>query len=308
MADDFAGNAATTGTLPIEGTVSGSIETSADSDWFAATLLAGHTYTFDLRGVDGSGGTIADPLMRLIDSADVVLRTDDDGGIGLDSQIAGFVAPYTGTFYISAQAFASGTGTYSLTATLVTAPPDDYAGNPGTTGVLTVGPSGTGTIDYAGDTDWFAINLMAGNTYSFGLFGAGSGSGSLGDPFLRLLDGSGTELSGDDDGGAGLDARISGFIAPYSGTYYLSAQAFTTASGTYSIASMQTASAAQSATDLYLDAIHLSQLVYQDAFDPSYGLDGGAGQGWRLVSGAELGATGSAADEFIDQYLEMKLH
>ena len=43
---------------------------------------------------------------------------------------------------------------------------DDYAGNTQTTAGLAVGGSITGRVNAAGDTDWFAIDLIAGHKYT----------------------------------------------------------------------------------------------------------------------------------------------
>ena len=40
----------------------------------------------------------------------------------------------------------------------------DYAGNTSTTGFVPIGGSVSGTINFAGDTDWFRVSLVAGTT------------------------------------------------------------------------------------------------------------------------------------------------
>lgn len=104
---------------------------------------------------------------------------------------------------------------------------------------ISVGDVFTGSLSFVGDRDWVAVSFEAGQTYSISLGGAGSGVGTLDDPYLRLHDGSGAEIRFDDDGGAGLDSFLT-FTATSSGTYYISAGAFSDGSvGTYEIALTQ---------------------------------------------------------------------
>ena len=71
---------------------------------------------------------------------------------------------------------------------------DDYGSTISTTGSVSVGGSTPGSIETAGDTDWFRITLTAGQTYQFDLRGSASGGGTLPDPFLRLRDSAGNEV------------------------------------------------------------------------------------------------------------------
>jgi hypothetical protein len=63
---------------------------------------------------------------------------------------------------------------------------DDYTADAGTTGRVAVGGSATGTLEQAGDRDWFAVDLDGGRSYTFTMSGASSGGGTLSDPYLSL--------------------------------------------------------------------------------------------------------------------------
>lgn len=104
---------------------------------------------------------------------------------------------------------------------------DIVGASAGNAGALAIGGSVSGYINSNGDHDWYAVNLVAGQSYTFTL----TSSGGAYDPYLRLRDGSGTTLAENDDSG-GLNSRIV-FTATTSGTYYLDAGAFgdTTAGG-----------------------------------------------------------------------------
>ena len=75
MADDYAASTATTGVVAVNGSTSGTIETSNDADWFGVTLTAGHTYQFKSEGASTGQGTLKSPY--------VVLH--DNGGVGIIS-------------------------------------------------------------------------------------------------------------------------------------------------------------------------------------------------------------------------------
>jgi Ca2+-binding RTX toxin-like protein len=99
--------------------------------------------------------------------------------------------------------------------------------------VLTIGGAASDTIDTAGDKDWFAFNVTAGETYTFTLSGVDSGNGSLEYPFLSLCDGHGLTIASNNDV-TGHDARIT-FTAAASGTFYLVATANDSGTGTYKL-------------------------------------------------------------------------
>ena len=60
-----------------------------------------------------------------------------------------------------------------------------------------------GEIQFFGDQDWFAIEMVEGDTYRINLRGASGNHGTLGDPYLELYDADGALIAADDDGGAG---------------------------------------------------------------------------------------------------------
>jgi hypothetical protein len=68
MADDYAASTATTGVVAVNGSISGTIETSGDADWLAITLTAGHTYQFKSEGPGTGQGSLGNPVLVLHDS------------------------------------------------------------------------------------------------------------------------------------------------------------------------------------------------------------------------------------------------
>lgn len=218
--DDYGStvNAANLGSITTGGSSTGSLEAGGDHDWFRITLVAGQSYIFNL-----DGGTLSDPAFVLRDQNGVDIVGNDDISAGnLNSQIR-FTATVSGTYFLDAfSTDGAATGTYTIRAAIDPSPPastDDYgaqAGSPNV-GSVTVGSSVTGNLETINDRDWFAITLVAGTSYTFR-----QESISLNDPFLRLRDGNGILITGNDDGGGGLNSQIT-YTAVTTGVYYLEA-------------------------------------------------------------------------------------
>ena len=104
----------------------------------------------------------------------------------------------------------------------------DLSEDSSTTGRIAVGDTATGNIGTWGDRDWFAVELVAGKTYTVDLRGSGTGDGTLNDPYLQgIYDADGNLISGttDDDGGEGVNSQLM-FTAAADGTYYIAAGAY----------------------------------------------------------------------------------
>ena len=71
--DDYANSLSDTshpfGQVSVGGSSTGTIEVNGDRDWFRVLLTAGVNYTINLDGVQSGAGTLADPYLRLHDSA-----------------------------------------------------------------------------------------------------------------------------------------------------------------------------------------------------------------------------------------------
>lgn len=106
----------------------------------------------------------------------------------------------------------------------------------GTSTIYSMSPGDTflGNLGSAGDSDWVAIQLVAGQTYNLDVKGSPSGVGTLADPITSIHDSAGNQLATNDDGGAGYESHLS-FTATYSGTYYVVGRGFSTSTGTYQL-------------------------------------------------------------------------
>ncbi len=136
--DDYPWSTSTTGTVVVGGSpATGAIETPDDGDIFKVALIAGITYTFSLSR-SGTGG-LDDPYLVLYGPDLSQLTFDDDSGGSGNARIT-YTAPTSGTYYLGAVDYATGTGAYQISATaadavaptLLSASPADNA-----TGVAT---------------------------------------------------------------------------------------------------------------------------------------------------------------------------
>jgi len=237
VADDYPWATNTTGVVIVNSPVTaGSIEVIDDKDLFKVTLVAGTQYSFTLKAATSG---LADPYLVLYGPTVDLIASDNDSGGAKDAQII-FTATTTGTYYLGAMDFGSGTGRYNLTAQTVQNSSDDFTNSTNTVGVVTVGSQTRGTIEIATDEDWFKVALQAGTSYRFELLGADGGGGTLGggtghQPYLSLFDANGLYISATASGGTGGDPLLT-FTATTSGNYFLSAKdLYATGTGTYTL-------------------------------------------------------------------------
>jgi hypothetical protein len=225
--DDYAGSAATTGSVTPNGvSVTGSIESSFDSDWFRITLVGGVAY--QLRATRDSSGGISDPYLSLYSSSGTLLQTDDDGGGSLNSLMS-FTAPASGDYFLGVRDYGSDIGAYTVSAAAI----DDFAASAASSGVVIVnGTAPSGRIDFAQDSDWFAVSLTAGVSYQ--LTANSAVTAGLSDPLLTLYSSSGAFVASDDDGGVDLNSLLV-YTPSASGTYYVGVSGYNQSTGAYTV-------------------------------------------------------------------------
>jgi hypothetical protein len=232
----------TTGAVSVGGSAQSTIDPSGDRDWFATSLVAGVTYSISLEGAATNAGTLSDAYIRGVYNAAGQLISgtlDDDSGSGANALLI-FTPTQTGTYYISAGAYPSYVGSYTLRVVEGILTPDtpDLAANNTTIGSVTNNSSSTSMIETVGDRDWFAIDVTAGHRYQIDVEGRDSQAGTLGDPYLYGVftsEGLAVASTSDDDSGTGFNARL--FFEPeVTGRYYVSAGAVGSQVGTYRVA------------------------------------------------------------------------
>jgi hypothetical protein len=224
-ADDYAENTTTTGSIPVNGAAFGNIERFGDHDWFRVDLAAFQSYRIEENGAASGQGSLTDPLLSIYDSLGQLVR-QRDGGTS-DARLY-FTPLQSGIYYVDASGQPSGTYTVRVTA-------DDYANDPSTVGVIDSNSLIEGKIETAGDTDWFRVYLVAGQSYRFDEYGATYGWGeTLPDPLMQLYDSASHVVATNDNAYNSLDSRL--FYTPSaSGYYYVQAGSANGTAGKYEV-------------------------------------------------------------------------
>jgi hypothetical protein len=230
LPDDVPGNATTTATLAVADRLPGTIDFAGDQDWYRVEVRAGTTYLFALEGETSGAGSLPDPTLQLLDALGNSLAFDDDGGLGLDAQLA-FSAASGATIFLVAAGFDDSVGSYVLNASIVEG---DVPDNPRTPARLRPGGAVEGAVDFTADSDWYRIDLAGGQTYVFDLEGAASGGGTLDAAALALHAADGELIVEQAGGGVGLDARL-GFTAETDGRFFIAARGLDDATGSYTL-------------------------------------------------------------------------
>jgi hypothetical protein len=228
QADSVPGDISSAVPIAVGSSVSVTIETLGDHDWYQVTLVAGTTYTIQTS----SNGLGTDAFLNLRNAAGAVLASDDDSGDYVNSLIT-FTATSSGTYYIDAGTYNDeSTGGYNLfIAPQFTG--GDVGGTVGTAASLAVGGTVNGSIEVNGDHDFYAINLVAGQTYIFRTAPTSTATNTT-DTTLTLRNAAGTQLLTNDDAGEFAFSGVR-FTATTSGTYYLDVGAFSTGTGAYNL-------------------------------------------------------------------------
>jgi serralysin len=227
--DLVPGSIASTETIAIGTGVEVSIDTLGDRDWYRVNLTAGVTYTIQTS----SNGSGTDAFLNLRNAAGtVILASDDDSGDSVNSLIT-FTATTTGVHFIDAGTYNNETtGAYNLFIAEAAPAGDFVNGSTATTAMLAVNGTVNGNIDVSGDRDFYAINLVAGETYIFRT--AGTTAADATDTVLTLRDSAGAQLISNDDAGEAAFSAIR-FTATTTGVHYLDVSAFGTGTGAFNL-------------------------------------------------------------------------
>lgn len=175
-------------------------------------MAAGKKYQLDMVKKDGS----IDPLLFLQDKSGKILAVDDDGGGFPNARII-FQCVKDDTYKLFAAAL-TGEGGYTLTIKEVALSATEAKVHEVNAGGLKI----EGKLNKDVRSIIYQVKMEAGKTYVIDMI---SPDQKALDPYLRLLDSSGKQLAEDDDGGEGLNARIT-FSATAAGTYRIVATSF----------------------------------------------------------------------------------
>ncbi|MDA7509905.1 C2 family cysteine protease [bacterium] len=240
--DDVASGISTSSSAIISDRFSGIIDMDGDRDWFRYTLEKSKIYRWNLAGI-----TLRKPSVNLRDSQgnkleeDVVTGFNGDGTLDTHSTIV-FTTEYAGDYFIEVYSNEDigdiadqATDTFNLHAIELT---DDHGGsinyandgfngwpnyipeayNFAEAGYLQAGERASGHFYSSGDHDFFGVDLLAQNSYTFNIF---SGTAhSKPDPYamITLYDDEGLLF----DKNLGYNGKGRGFenITPETDGYY----------------------------------------------------------------------------------------
>lgn len=109
----------------------------------------------------------------------------------------------------------------------------DLPAGPSTTAVVAVGGSYSDVVEISGDEDWIGVTLVAGQTYTITIEGAGATP--LFDPHLSLISASGITLVSSSNSDPIDYESVLSFTATTTGTYYIAASSWDTSTGNYTL-------------------------------------------------------------------------
>ncbi|WP_420414885.1 pre-peptidase C-terminal domain-containing protein [Roseibium sp.] len=190
-------------------------------DYFTFEAVAGVTYRIQLEGYATGKGTLDRAGLGVYDPN---LHTTDTGyGVGLNGNLL-YTAEETETIYLrqNLDPIDNIGDTYVLTVS--TYGGDDFGDDASSATTISANGATSGELEVLGDTDWFAVNMTAGYSYTIALNGWSTGAGTLLDPYLRLYSSSSSSnpVQTDDDDGSGNNALIT-YTPTVSGVYYIEA-------------------------------------------------------------------------------------
>ncbi|WP_409433211.1 M10 family metallopeptidase C-terminal domain-containing protein [Litorimonas sp. RW-G-Af-16] len=117
---------------------------------------------------------------------------------------------------------------------------DSVPGSSATTATLAIGGTVAGTRETGTDADWYQVDLVAGQAYTFIMLRDGANPHT--DPLMSLIGTDGTtvlvtndDIDSNGDGAGDNQNSIIEFTATTTGTYYISAEGWTTTTGDYTI-------------------------------------------------------------------------
>ncbi|MCG8610605.1 MAG: hypothetical protein MI864_08725, partial [Pseudomonadales bacterium] len=207
------------------------INTPGDHDWWRQILDTGYKYTINVKGASSDSGDLLDPAFRILDENGNELKRDNDSGQGADASLV-FVPDEYGVYYFDVYSFnEADTGLYEVEIFVEEIENSEVPGNATTN--IDLNPlffSMKNTIDFAGDTDWYRLEMDANTAYLLTVWSSGDedkGETPLHDPVLTIYDEHGTVLMSMDDGILNFPVLL---INPdHDGTFYAEVSGFSTA-------------------------------------------------------------------------------
>lgn len=209
-ADDYLASIATTGRVLPDELAHGTLESSADADWFKASLSAGTSYL--LQALDPQRNALE---LNVFDASGTAIPLAASAVYGADALL--WKAPASGDYFFQV----TGNVTRSdYTLRVTPQPADDFGASMASAGSLTPGASVSGALEVPQDADWFKVALSAGSDYVFTLDSSKAGHTLQSGGQLQLLDSAGKSLLQTQGGSSDSPTQLV-FHASRTANYYL---------------------------------------------------------------------------------------
>ncbi|MCB4743984.1 MAG: PPC domain-containing protein, partial [Sulfurovum sp.] len=214
--------------ISLQSTTEGRINGAGDVDWFKVVISHAGTLTVDTTGTTDTYG-------ELYNASGTKITSDDDSGSERNFKISQWLE--TGTYYVKVKHRdpSAISGTYLLAAHF-----DDYGNTPDDATPInpsTIASTVSGSIEMAGDEDWFKVDITSTGTLVIGIAGQ-----TADDINVSLYGESNVSIvSGDSSNTLGVSKRLT------AGTYYVKVKhRSTTGIGSYDLATRFTPSSTTS--------------------------------------------------------------
>ena len=202
--------------------VPGAIDYPRDDDYFAFEFEEGRVYRIEVEP-----GTLSDPEATLYNAEAEHLAYTEQHEDTTAMRVY-WQAETSGRHFVEVSAWSEGSGSYSMSVTLVDED-DDHADSIEGATRAAVGEDVSGTIDYAYDLDVFAFEFEEGRVYQIDVQ-----LGTLSDSRAALVDADGELLWFNDDYGETYASRIY-WKAETSGRHYVEVASWGESTGSYSV-------------------------------------------------------------------------
>ena len=218
------GDDSTEATIAVGETVYESIDYIGDRDWYQLELAADQTVLVRMNGLDHDTTNGYNPIdlaeLTIYDSAGNVVA--DSAGTTFEASTI-FTAATAGTYFVEAAGLDDAfTGEYQLRVNRYDPVEDHIPADETTTETLDLNAQLSETLEFAGDRDWFRMEVDAFEWLDLSVIGVDhdyyNGISWLTDPVMRLYDADGTLLVENSDL---FEVASVTHLTTYAGTYYV---------------------------------------------------------------------------------------
>ncbi|MBI2884213.1 MAG: pre-peptidase C-terminal domain-containing protein, partial [Candidatus Methylomirabilis oxyfera] len=224
--DDHGNSCSAATAVNVNSSTAGTINSAGDWDYFKVQVPSSGTLT-----VYTTGSTDTYGFLKNSSCADIASNDDYNGTNFRISQ-----SVTAGTYYVAVRHYSStGTGAYTLNVSFGASPPpptDDHGNSCSAATAVNVNSSTAGTINSAGDWDYFKVQVPSSGTLTVYTTGSTDTYG-----FLYPSDcGAAGNFAYNDDDGEGLNFRIVRSVT--AGTHYVAVRHYSSSgTGSYTLVS-----------------------------------------------------------------------